>query len=52
MSENKSSDEAVAKAARSTTFPNITTAYAALNGKNNIHSDASTTIIENNKKAP
>jgi hypothetical protein len=52
MSEKKSSDEANAKAAKSNTFPNITTAYAALNAKNDINSDASTTIIENNKKAP
>ncbi|MCC5465378.1 hypothetical protein [Pelosinus baikalensis] len=52
MSEQKSSNEAIAKAAKRNTFPNITTAYAALNAKTSIHSDTSRTIVENNKKAP
>jgi hypothetical protein len=52
MFEQKSSDEAIAKAAKRNTFPNITTAYAALNAKTSINSDTSRTIVENNKKAP
>jgi hypothetical protein len=52
MSEQKSSDESIAKAAKRNTFPNITNAYAALNAKTSINSDTSRTIVENNKKAP
>lgn len=52
MPEQKSSDEVIAKAAKRNTFPNITTAYAVLNAKASINSDISTTIVENNKKAP
>ena len=52
MSEQKSSDEVIAKAAKRNTFPNITTAYAVLNTKTSINSETSTTIVENNKKAP
>ncbi len=52
MSEKKSSDDAIAKTVKSNTFPNITTAYAALNAKTSIDSDTSRIIVENNKKAP
>jgi hypothetical protein len=51
MPEQKSSDEVIAKAAKRNTFPNITTAYAVLNATS-INSNTSTTIVENNKKAP
>ncbi len=52
MSEKKSSEDAITKAEERNVFPNITTAYAALNAKISINSDASRTIVENNKKAP
>lgn len=52
MPRQKSVDEVVDKAAKRNIFPNITTAYAVLESTNSISSDTSTTIIENNKKAP
>ncbi len=52
MSEQNSSDDAIANAEKKSVFPNITTAYAALNAKTSIPSDASKIIVENNRKAP